>query len=88
MNRMERNKLVCAMEYIARQINDEEVLESWFVSGVADGDISYGDLTTDCEDYYDNDEYFADLMDTFLWVMERAYKSGGLYCDGIVSKCV
>lgn len=86
MNRMERNKLVCAMEYIARQINDEEVLEGWLVSGVADGDIAYGDLSADCEDYYKNDDYFADLMDTFLWVMEKAYKSGGLYCDGIVSK--
>lgn len=86
MNRMERNKLVCAMEYIARQINDEEVLEGWLVSGVADGDIAYGDMTADCEDYYNDDECFADLMDTFLWVMEKAYKSGGLYCDGIVSK--
>lgn len=27
MNRKERNKLVCAMEYVARQINDEDVID-------------------------------------------------------------
>ena len=88
MDRMERNKLVCAMEYIARQINDEDVFECWLVSGIADGEIAYGDMTADCEYYYNDDERFADLMDTFLWVMEKAYKTGGLYCDGIVSKDV
>lgn len=86
MDRIERNKLVCAMEYVAQQINDEDILESWRVLGVADGDIAYGDMDADCEDYYKNDGYFADLMDTFLWVMKKAYKSGGLYCDGTVSE--
>lgn len=86
MNRNERTKMVCAMEYIARQINDEDVFEGWLVSGVADGDIDYGNLSADCEDYYEKDECFADLMDTFLWVMQKAYHSGGLYCDDIVSK--
>lgn len=37
-------------------------------------------------EYYTEDEHFADLMDTFLWCMEKACKSGGLYCNGIVSK--
>ena len=37
-------------------------------------------------DYYIEDEHFADLMDTFTHVIARARKSGGLYCDGIVSK--
>lgn len=86
MNKEERNKLVCAMEYIARQVNDEYVLESWLVSGVADGEIAYGDMTADCKDYYNDDKHFADLMDTFLWVMNKAYKSGGLYCDGVISE--
>ena len=76
MNKVERNKLVCAMEYIARQINDENVFEGWLAEGVADGD-----MTADCEDYYSDDEHFADLMDAFLWCMHKAYKSGGLYCD-------
>ena len=71
------------MEYIARQINDENVFEGWLVEGVADGDIAYGDMTADCEDYYSDDEHFADLMDAFLWVMYKAYKSGGLYCDRV-----
>ena len=87
---IERVKLVKAMEYIARQINDEMVFEGWLVEGVADGDVEYGDLDvnpTDLEDfeYYIGDNNFADLMDTFLWVMARAKKSGGLYCDGVVS---
>ncbi len=90
MNITERIKMVKAMEYIARQINDENVFEGWLVSGIADGDIEYGDLSTkqpcEAEWYAEADDRFADLMDTFLWSMVRARKSGGLYHDGIVSK--
>ena len=86
-----RIKMVKAMEFIARQINDEEVFEIWLISGVADGDIEYGDLSIKAGDEdefgtYIEDENFADLMQTFLRVMREAYKSGGLYCDGVVSE--
>ena len=84
MNLHERADMVRAMEKIARSINDENVFETWLVSGVADGDID--ESTTDEElIYYCSDDEFADLMDTFLFVMARAYKSGGLYFDNIVS---
>lgn len=91
MNRVERIKMVKAMEFIARQVNDEEVFEHWLILGVADGDIEYGDLTInkdlDEEEaawYVDDDKNFAELMETFLSVMRGAKKSG-LYCDGVVS---
>ena len=89
MNKHERIKMVKAMEYITRQINDEDILELWLVDGVADGDIDYGDLTVEDDggiEYYTEDERFADLMDSFLWCMQEAYKSGGLYCDNVSSK--
>lgn len=91
MNAIERIKMVKAMEFIARQMNDEEAFEGWLVNGVADGDIEYGTLDVqpdDAEDMavYIEDESFADLMDTFLWCMREAQKSGGLYCDNVVSK--
>ena len=91
MDRIERAKLVKAMEFIARQVNDEEVFDGWLMNGVADGDIEYGDLEVTNEDaenleYYIRDKDFADIMAVFLRVMARAQKSGGLYCDGIVSK--
>lgn len=91
MNKIERIKCVKAMEFLARQINDEEVFEEWLVDGVADGDVDTGDLDVksgdeELLDYYIEDEHFADLMDTFAHVIARARKSGGLYCDGIVSK--
>ena len=91
MNVSERIKMVKAMEFITRQINDEDVCEIWLISGVADGDIEYGDLTVKAGDEdefgtYIDDEDFADLMQTFLRVMREAYKSGGLYCDGVVSE--
>ena len=83
--RKERVELVRAMELIARAVNDEDVFMTWLISGVADGDIN--ESTTDEElDYYTEDENFADLMDTFLYLMSKAKKSGGLYADGIVSK--
>lgn len=90
-NLSERIKMVKAMEFICRQINDKDVFECWLVNGVADGDIEYGDLSVNTTEpdatwYAENDERFADLMDTFLWCMKKAYKSGGLYCDNVVSK--
>ena len=85
-----RIKMVKAMEYIARQLNDEEVFECWLMCGVADGDINYGDLTEEDKEgflsYYTEDAHFADLMQWFLNIMSGAKKSGGLYCDGVVSE--
>lgn len=91
MNTIERIKMVKAMEFIARQLNNEGHIMPWLSVGVADGDIEYGDLDVKPDDhdnleYYIRDEDFADLMDTFLYCMKKAAKSGGLYCDGIVSK--
>lgn len=91
MKRAERIKMVKAMEYIARQVNNEDVFETWLTIGVADADIKYGDLdggddNGNLDIYYEDDEKFADLMDTFLFMMREAYKDGGLYCDGVVSK--
>ena len=90
MNKIERIKMVKAMEFITRQINDEEVFYSWLTVGVADGDIEYGDLTvkvTDEKDldYYIEDDEFAFLMAAFVRCMARAKTSGGLYCDDVVS---
>lgn len=85
MDKLERIKMVKAMEFIARQVNSDEVFEIWLVNGVADGDIEYGDLNPiddgelDC--YVDDDTDFCDLMDAFLYLMRRAYKDGGLFCD-------
>ena len=91
MNAIERINMVKAMEYICRNINDEGIVMTWLACGVADGDIVYGDLGTKGTDpeeleYYIEDTTFADLMDTFLHCMKRACKSGGLYCDNVVSK--
>lgn len=88
---IERMKMVKAMEFIARQINDEEVLIRWLMVGVADGDIPYGELEllpSDEEnyDYYIEDDNFKELMSVFLRLMCNAKKSGGLYCGNIVSE--
>lgn len=85
MNAKRRTEVVRAMETLARAVNDEMVFEEWLIYGVADGDIDNN--TTDEElEYYIEDEVFAELMGTFLDVMKNAYKSGGLYIDGVVSK--
>lgn len=91
MDREIRIKMVKAMEFIARQLNDEYIYESWAIFGVGDGDIDYADLSCDEEaefkdfKYYIKDKEFSDLMDLFVHLMARAKKSGGLFCDGIVS---
>lgn len=93
MNKTERIKLVKAMEYVARQINAEDIfLDLWLTDGVADGDIEYGDLEVRREDenewglgYYIQDDHFAELMEDFLRCMKAAKMCGGLACDGVVS---
>ena len=86
MDKVERKRVVRAMELIARQVNDEDVFNIWLMCGVADGDIDYDGDITQVDDYYCEDEHFADLMETFLDLMKAAKKSGGLYCDDVVSK--
>lgn len=91
MNKIERIQAVKAMEFLMRNLNDEMIFEGWLMDGVADGDIDYGDLSVKADDeenlyvYYEDDENFAELIDTFMWCMGRARKSGGLYIDGVVS---
>lgn len=86
---LERKKMVVAMEFIARQINDEDVFEGWLMCGVADGDIPYGCLSEyieSLEAYIDDDEFFRDLVSCFLRCMMRAFNSGGLFVGGICCK--
>lgn len=89
MNKIdERRKAIICMEYLARQINDEDILMSWLMCAVPDGDIEYGNLDLDAvysEDYMVSDEGFKDIMTCFLRCMVRAYKSGGLWCGDVVS---
>lgn len=85
--KIDRLKMVSCMEYIARQINNEDVFDGWLMIGVADGEIEYGDLDfNNIPEYYIEDDNFKDLMSCFLRRMVDAYKSGGLYCGGIVSR--
>ena len=87
MNKIERAKMVLAMEYIARQISDENVFEGWLMCGVADEDLKYGEWDVAAVDeWYLEDKNFKDLMSCFLRRMSGAYKSGGLCCDNVVSK--
>lgn len=87
----DRIAMVKAMEFIARQVNDEELFMAWLSLGVADGDIPYADLKyANCDDMdaataYAEPENLPGLMDTFLRLMSAARKSGGLYCGGVTS---
>ena len=89
INYKERVAMVKAMELIARSVNDEEVFMPWLMLGIADGDIE--DPTSNADDEYiaDNycdDETYAELMNTFLTIMRKASKNGGLYSDYICSE--
>lgn len=89
----ERVALVKAMDFICRNINDEDVFMPWLSVGVADGDIPYNtliDQVTEDEienlEYYAEDETLSELMYFFLRRMVKAKKSGGLYCNRVLSK--
>ena len=92
-NLMERMLMVKAMDYVARQLNNEDHLMTWLEIGVADEEIPYGELSlTGPIDrdpafwYAENEEHFGELMGDFLKIMARAYKNGGLYCGDVPSK--
>ena len=86
-NITERKQAVLAMEYLVRSMNDEELMSSWLMVGVPDGDIPYGSTDiNDVDDYFVDDDNFASLMSTFLKCMSLAKESGGLYIDKVVSK--
>lgn len=84
MNLKRRADMVRAMNTIVRSINDEDIIMSWLMVGVADGDVKE-DTPDDYLEYYCEDETFAELMALFLRLMKRAEKDG-LYCDKVVSK--
>ena len=87
---LDRKKMILAMEYICRQINDETVLEGWLMCGVPDGEIPYGsfdlDIISDDDSMVNDKDNFRDIMDCFLRRMEGAKKSGGLWCGDVVTK--
>lgn len=89
MNKIERVKMVKAMEFIARHVNDERAMHAWLAAGVAYGDILPNDLSAtrdeDLSIYYEDTIDFADLMCTFVNVMRKVPAKRGLYCDGVVS---
>ena len=80
------------MDYIARHLNDESIFyDLWATYGVPDSELDDLVLSVSDDDlanleYYAEDDNFSDLMRLFLIVMAKARKSGGLYCDDIVSK--
>lgn len=85
-NMIARAKMLVAMEYIARQVNNEETFMYWLQNGVADGDVPLGSLDiTEELDYYLAPSVFKDMMTTFLELMVEAWEDGGLYCGGVVS---
>ena len=93
MDEATRIKMVKAMDFICRHLNNESDVQCWLINGVADGDIERGDLSVAWEDnnpmwdYIEDDDDFADLMDTFLMCMRLSQRrKSTLVCDGVVSK--
>lgn len=83
-NYAKRADMVRAMDKLVRTVNDEDLIESWLMVGVADGDINGNETDEDLE-YYCEDEEFSHIMGLFLRIMKQAYNDGGLYCNGILS---
>ena len=81
-------KMIIEMDDIARCINDENIVESWLMGGVPDGDIPYKDAISmedinEIAEMYDEDD-FKVFVGCFLRCMKSAGKDG-LYVDGVVA---
>lgn len=85
MNKNTRKDTILAMERLVRSINNEEIIESWLMCGIPDGDIR--NYTKDeVDDYFTEDENLKDLITLFLKLMTKANKNGSLYIDGITGE--
>lgn len=83
-----QSKMIIEMDDIVRCINDENIVESWLMGGVPDGDIPYKD-TISMEDINEvaemYDEYdFKAFVGCFLRCIKSAGKDG-LYVDGVIA---
>jgi hypothetical protein len=82
---MTRADVVRAMDIMVSTINDETIIDSWLMVGVADGDITSDTTNEEIEELgYTDDTTFAELLTLFLKLMNRA-GNDGLYFDSIVS---
>lgn len=85
MNKNTRKDAILAMERLVRCINNEEILDSWLICGITDGDINK--YTKDeVDDYFTEDKNLSDLITLFLKLMSKANKDGSLYIDGVIGK--
>ena len=87
-DKKQRALMYKAMDYIVRCVNSEDYIDTWFMCGVADGDIN-DDTTIEeimCDDYYMDAQNFSEIMGLFLRIMSKANKDGGLYAGGVTSK--
>ena len=83
----ERKKMILAMDFIARHMNDDTEFDRWFMYGVPDGEIKEDFNLNQIydEDYMLTDEGLRDIMSCFLKCMYSSYKyDGGLQCDNLV----
>ena len=81
-------KMIIEMDDIVRCINDENIVESWLMGGVPDGDIPYKETISmedinEIAEMYDEDD-FKVFVGCFLRCMKSAGKDG-LYVDGVVA---
>ena len=86
----ERIKMLKAMDTVVRNMNDENAIADWLVIGLPDGAATDDEFDSTAE--YVDDETFADIMDSFVYIMatycneEKVEREATLYCDGVRSK--
>lgn len=87
----ERARAIQAMDILATSVSNENYLDPWLMSGVADGDIDWNlpeeeRLQFIVDAGYTEDSEFARITGVFLRVMKLAEEDGGLYIGGIVGQ--
>ena len=83
----EKVKMIRAMETIARNLNDEELVQYWLMLGVSDGDITDDTTDEEIDDMYD-DHDLKEFMNVFFKLMKYATEgecSGTFYCNGFIN---
>ena len=69
-----RKERILDMDWIVRNLGDEDLLESWLMCGVADGDLDNNSTSEDVDDYYIDSDNYSYITGLFIRIMKRAIK--------------
>ena len=86
INIEDRRKMILCMEFIMRNLNDEELFYRWILAGIPDDEFKFGEFNPEVvDDYYIDPENFKDFVRIFLDILKSTEEGNAIYCGAVLS---